>query len=325
MNYEEFKEWDIFNAYKEYVPVSFAKEIGYIADDIQEFIPDKCKCGSDNIIKPSLQSMMCCNPYCEIKMAESMAEMFSRFGIKQLGVKTCMTFVKYGLSSGLFKIPSHVEILNIDQSVLNIATFGAKGYLLVDAINTIKTTPLTFSDLIKKMALPYFDSKCDEIFKGINSIKDLMGYLKSGKDFKKFFYDRGVYSDAVLESFMKNLNAIISFEASYNRPCLPTSVRQRHICITGRISLNGYTITKADFIRECNLLLNYNGVQLVTIVLNKAIVSTQYLIADYVSSSSQYCTAKSRERMEGRKIIMTAQEYYNMLKEEMNQCLKMEN
>lgn len=322
MDYSEFLEWDDFKAYTDYVSVSYAKKNKLIPEKFHTMVPDRCECGSENIIQSNMKRMKCCDPNCRVKMSYAMANMFSNYGIKDLGSKTCRKFVDYFMDRGLFKIPSHVEIIGIDFTDDFCSLFLSKSTTLRWAINFIVHQRLTFGKLIQSISIPNFDTSCDKLFNGVNGIEHFLSLVDGEGMYVKFMTSRGIYDLQKIDSLRKNLPAILFMESLLEKGLKQSSAVSETICITGSLTIKGHRVTKNVFIETCNNLVNVNGVQLFNVVMNSAKESNRYIVASYESNTDKYLVGKRREKYEGRKIVVTPEEYIDILKEEVSGCIE---
>ena len=84
MQFNEMRNnFDKMGAFLNFISVREAKEVGIIPDFAAEYFPERCQCGSEMILdKFSRARLQCCNPFCSVKQAYMLSEMFRRFGIK---------------------------------------------------------------------------------------------------------------------------------------------------------------------------------------------------------------------------------------------------
>lgn len=72
MTFSEMRRvYDKFHAFDNYITVESAKTLGIIPEGWHSYFPDRCKCGSENIVTMSLSSIMCTDPRCPCKQALS--------------------------------------------------------------------------------------------------------------------------------------------------------------------------------------------------------------------------------------------------------------
>lgn len=322
MNYREFLDWDKDRLYTEFISVREAKLENLIPSKFSNVIKDTCECGSENIIQTNLKRMKCCDPLCRIKMGMAMSHMFSNFEIKDLGDETCKSFVDYCMSNNLFSIPSHVEILGISLDGGFSAYFGNKAIILANAINSIVHRRLTFGSMVSKLAIPMFDSSAEKIFEGVEGVEDFISRVKDGNNFNNFMVNRGVKDLIKIDSLRKSLKAILYFENLLEVNLVKPGKFIKSVSITGSVKADGHRLTRSGFVTYCNLIGNVNGVQLFTVKENKALSTNEFIIADSPSSSEKYTVGRNRELLEKRKIVITAQEYIDLLREEIKECIE---
>lgn len=315
MNYEEFKEWDYLDAYNDFIPVYVAKEDNLIPKDYKDLIPDKCKCGSDFIVSSNLKEMRCCDPYCPEKLANRLANLFASYGLKDLGYSTCKFIINYLKGTNQLKIPSHIEALKFynNQDLLN--NLGAKGDLFKHHCESILNTRVSFSTLCSRVGIPYLGDSATQIFAPISTMGEIVQIVKN-KKFRQYLNDRGVKSLKRILEIEENLIPILLFESLLKVPLLKVGEYNKTVCITGPVSVDGKSYTRDAFLKYCNDLGDVGEKQLFNVRQSKAINSVSIFIADYPSTTDKYTKALSRINRGENCEIITANEFVNRLKEE---------
>ncbi len=151
MTLEELRERDYWGAFDEWISVKEAKDIGNIPEDYHYLLRDYCECGSERMIKKNNKSWTCVDPKCPIKMAKSMVEIFNRFGIKEIGYKSCL------------------------NAELKEWEFGES---LKDKYETalirIRSERLTLTELISLIALPEIRGKASMLVGDFKNLQDII-------------------------------------------------------------------------------------------------------------------------------------------------------
>lgn len=321
MTFNEFTEkYDRYHAFTNFLTVETAKTMGLIPEDYHEYFPNKCKCGSDNIITMGLQQPQCCNPRCYIKQGYALSELFTRFKCKGLGPARCIEIIQ--CLSPKFKYNSYLEILNMtmEDFPVNLAQ-KAYAFDLLDAIHKIKSETITFPALIGNLAIPTLGDRALKLLEGIDSFEEFQNEIKKCGTLQLFCDSRGIHDQMVLfwirNSAIDMCIADIILQGNIRR----SGIVKIEICITGFLYLNGKRITKDEFIKVCNqLTVNENGVQLFEIVQNTAKISASHIIADTPSRSAKYLAGLKRGKeidIDGveRNVLMTSAEFLEFLKE----------
>ena len=144
MTLDELKrEHDRYYAFSYFMTVEEAKRFGTIPKEYWDYFPNKCECGSENILTGSLQQPQCCNPKCFIKQGYALSELLTRFKCKGLGPARCIEIVK--TLAPQFKYNSYIEILDMRQEDFPSA-LAQKAYSidLLRAIGKIRSKKITF-------------------------------------------------------------------------------------------------------------------------------------------------------------------------------------
>lgn len=264
MTFSEMRRmYDKFHAFDDYITVESAKSLEIIPRAWHPYFPDKCKCGSENIVTMSLSSIMCTDPRCPCKQALGLAELFSRFGCVGVGEATCQEL--YGLVHNLndteiskgrtpiLSSNSYIEIIGIDLDILPISyRMSAKFDVLIQNISAILQASYTFPDLVSRLGLPEMGSSAFKLFADINSFDELIQAITSEGGISAFCNNRHCY-DA-----MKKFYLNISLEDIGVAVCLFGQTLRKagklveEICITGSCYVSGTRMTKKSFIDLCN-------------------------------------------------------------------------
>lgn len=318
---------DRYGAFTHWVTVNHAKRMGLIPDKFFDFFKDDCECGGENIITYSLTQEMCCDPNCIIKTGYRLAKLFENFSIKGVGPATCSMVYKSLLQQNqikidrgeepIFKTNSYIEVLSIPLSEYPMNCRNVAGSNFFSACRMILDKSITFPDLIGKLGLTTLGSNSANLFDGINNFDDLRAEILKYGNVAAFCTSRG--SHAPMVSF----NVANSLEDIYVASVLFTNIRRTglekvEICMTGRITLNGVSITKAEFVNKCNeLCKDNNGVQLYEIKNTSAIMSVPYVVYSVESNSAKFQQGKRRgtiiDSFGEHKVLVTADEFYKIL------------
>lgn len=263
MTFDEMKyTYDKYNAYSNYLPVEHAKILEIIPKDYQEYFPNECTCGSENIITSDLTTICCCNPKCPNKQALGLANLFSKFECKGVGEALCKKVYSIIMKVNqdridrfeepLLKTGSYVEILLLKRTDFP-PDFNctSDGILFHKCVESIREKVMTFPEMISKLGLPELDTSALKLFNGINSFQELKDAILACGDIKGFCYKHNVY-DA-----MKMYWLYVSLEDIYVATCLFSNVRaagikQLSVCITGSLFPYGNRMTKKAFVDFCN-------------------------------------------------------------------------
>ena len=318
MNYNEFKTQDTHGLFNSFISIDLAHDLELIPDELYPVIPKKCKCGSDFIISTNLKTMRCCDKNCVIKMAHALSLMLSDFGCKDIGFSTCYDLCKSSIALGRFKIPSHVEVMNFDPNDVDLTnSIGVKWYTLIDFLTSLKSTRMTFAEMISKLHIPGFGSDSLQVFDEIGSIVDLME-LEKGEGIRGYLNRKGIKSEILIKTLIDNLMVIYTFEYSLNTPLIKSGIFSNKVCVTGSVTVDGYSLTRSQFIKYCNAIGVIDGVQIFTVIESSALMTCDRIIADSPSNTRKYRTGLSRRQQGESEVLVTAQEYVDFLNSTMN-------
>lgn len=295
MDFATLREKDKYGAFNEFITVAEAKRNKIISPAYWEYFSDTCLCGSERIITLNRKRMMCCDPRCYIKVYMSLLEVMNRFSCKHVGEQTCKAIVLY--AQPFMRYNSHVEILSMDDKHLFPETGTSRVVNFNMARQKIKSTKMNFSTMVSKLAIPEFDNMALSVLDGVANFADLTNKIKAAGGIQPFLHERGAYSASKAFYFDEFLIDIaIAEHKVFNGSLRVPGKMKIQICITGELHLEGLRVTKKQFVDLCQEIGAVRpGFQLFDIEHNTAIKTTDYLIADYPSTTEKYLTVKARE------------------------------
>lgn len=318
----EFSEVNnTYHTFDEFVTIREAKELGiipkqYVDPDNPEggIFPDRCQCGSENIITRSLTRATCCNPRCKIKLGYALSELFTRFGIKGVGDQICLKLINAVYDKLEYK--SHIEVLTMERAdyPMFIASTMA-GCDLYTACHEIRKEQLTFASMVSKLGLPELSTSTEKLLFRINCFSQLYEQIQKEGGVKNYCWNRNVYDANKIYWFYESLPDILLAEKVFCRSLRKEGLRSISICVTGSVSVGGLSMTRKEFINRCNQEARDNkGNQILEIKDTSAKESCSYVVADYPSTSSKYLAGAKRG------VLITADNFIKRIQEVVKQC-----
>lgn len=317
MEFSELQKIDIFGAFEGFVSMQQAKAEGLLMTELHSSFSDRCACGSEIIISKNLTRYTCCDPRCYFKMGDALHHVFKDFGCKNVGEVICNDMAKYALPTLGFK--SHLALLveGPDYEVPGIYGVAMNNFRM--AAYQVRTSELSFPDMVTRIGIPSIGPGSRDIFRGISGIKELLEKITHFGDVRRFLFSRGV--EDLMKCFYLHhyLEDIFYAEFTVFTTKVPVGKIDMPICITGEIHYNGYRVKKREFVDFCNkrgqLSPNF---RLFNIHMNEAVNSNDHIIADGPSSNAKYITALERQQwydQEGfnKKILYTPNEFVDLL------------
>lgn len=321
MTLDELKrEHDRYYAFSYFMTVEEAKRFGTIPKEYWDYFPNKCECGSENILTGSLQQPQCCNPKCFIKQGYALSELLTRFKCKGLGPARCIEIVK--TLAPQFKYNSYIEILDMRQEDFPPA-LAQKAYSidLLRAIGKIRSEKITFPTLISNLAIPTLGDKALKLLQGINNFEEFAAYVKASGSLQAFCDSRGIHDPMVFFWIQQSIVDIWLADLVMQKSVRAEGKIKIEICITGFLRMNGTRITKDEFVKLCNKVsVTEDGTQLFEVVQNTAKVGAVHIIADAPSNSAKYLAGLKRGEevdIDGvkRSVLMSSSGFINYLEE----------
>jgi hypothetical protein len=295
MKFRDLFEFQV-KPFSDYVSVAMAKESGAIPERFWGVFADTCLCGSDMMARlneGSVTAVTCCDPGCYVKIGYQVAEIFSKYGFKGIGVQTCKKVV--------FSVLAKKGSVGLFDVLVDGLYFSELGESAEDefskAIDCIREARVSFGRFVSRLSYPFIGDKFEEVLEDVNDFQSLMDTMKREGGILSFFSSRGV----------KDLNAVFCFAFfadEIRRLCdefagsiVASCSEKVPICMTGRMNTSFGVLTKSDFLEKCNLLvLDDEGGKSFDIVSVEAVRKAAYVIvgADSVARN----TSKFRLAME---------------------------
>ena len=270
------------------ITVREAKEFGTIPKDYHEIVDDKCKCGADYLISKNRKTIMCSDERCVIKNAYRASEMLNLLGVKGMGFSYCYRMLVQN------RFASHIGIL-VAPAQNHPSELGASDREFNRRqIERALAEPVNFRTMVSKLAIPGLKEQALTVFKGVNSYEDYWNKVKGIKGENPLWsfvgQKMGSYGDlsiGIVRTLVEYDTDIQIAEKVFN--IIPDSKKEYKIAVTGRIEREG-NMTRDQF----ESYLRELGKGQVTVRINKALASVDYVVADYPSNSLTYNTGKSR-------------------------------
>lgn len=317
MTFEELLQRETFGAFNEFIKVTDAKTQGLLPESYHNIFNDKCKCGSDMIIKSNLTTFQCCNPRCYIKLGYMLNETFSRFGvndafskmgIKGFGPATCISAMEQAVK--FLDIPSHIELFSLGRFELPTVI---SNYRLDDfeyAKQIMLSKQYTLADLVSKLGLPGLGDKAHDIFEDYNSVAELDEDIDAVGDIPRLLSTKGIYASMMAYNLRTYLPDIILAQMRFNEQIRMQAGQTIDIVMTGRLSPNGVSMSKDAFLDLLNKEgTTSDGISLYGFRRTSAVKSVPYVVADYPTNYSNYKEGSARG------VIISSTELLNKVKE----------
>lgn len=333
MDVTTFKEnYDLYAAYNSWISIAEAKNLGMIPEKYWDYFPDHCDCGSDNIVSLNLKRCMCCDPRCEIKESYRLAEFLHRSNIAGFGASNCATILKYlkledsrrlqndPSAKPFFEKGTYLEAFNVPYNDYPVQLYGTSvGYNFYQASLKLKSTPITFAKLVSNLGIPSLGSNALNLFRGINSVIQLLEEIQKQGGLRAFCSLRGVYDTEVLHNLYEAMSDIIYANDLFRGAIRLEGVKNIKICITGRVVCDGSSMTKSEFIDYLNkLCINAEGVPLFEWQNTSAMQSVPFIVYSTASNSAKFRAGQARGSITDcfgeHSVLITANDLVTLLK-----------
>lgn len=333
MNFAEFREkHDHYDAYASWLSVKSAKEKNIIPIAYHKYFPDRCDCGSENMITNNLKRITCCDPKCYHKEACQMSEFMRRSGIERFGVATCEHVlslfrhydekqVKAGKTS-LFETKSFLDIFAVPEENWPFDVTSALCRDFAAAIDTLMHDSITFPGLISRLGVESLGSNALNVFDGISNSKELLQEIDRCGGVRLYCFSRGVYAPEVINNIYESLIDIANAEFLFKSSLRMQGLITVDICVTGSSSLYGESLTKAQLVDALNnASVGKLGHQYYEFHLCTALQSASFILYTTPSNSAKFRAGQARgeitDEFGTHPVLMQVDDFYDLLKERM--------
>ena len=256
-----------------------------LPDYYKEIFPHYCECGAEMIMtEPGHTQLQCCNPTCWVKMGHRLAYFISFLGYKGFGEQSCLALLRETHNQLRFR--SFLAVFFLTDTELSTALSEHYVGLFNEIRDDLNSRAVYFSDAIAALGIPNIGSK-SALFDVVKSPVVLADYVLHKKT-DLLCNMAGIQAPITrfqLSSFRVD---ILTLMKDIMPNILDTPRGEVFVAITGKVSVNGKTYSRYEFIALCESILDNNGVQLYKIVETKAESKLQYVIADAPSNSEKY-------------------------------------
>lgn len=298
MQFSEMRnDFDVMGAYVNFISVRTAKEVGIIPDFAADYFPEQCQCGSEMILnKISRASLQCCNPFCRVKQAYMLSEMFHRFGIKGLGYGKAARVLDF--FSGQLTSNSYVEVLTVDPERYPVGIRGSDlELLLLFGRNIMLSRQMTFAEMVGKLGLPELGaSVANKVFGDYNSLMEFIEASKQAGSVRKLLVAKGVCDISKLFWIANRLKDIGIANIFFQSVIRKKGLCKMPICITGNVVLDGRRMTKQAYVAMVNEASRTRaGFPLFEVEMNSAMHTNPFIVYSEPSCTTKYMAGAKRE------------------------------
>lgn len=329
MTVSEFKEkHDHYAAYVDWVSVADAKASGLIPEAYQDYFPDLCDCGSENMIKNNLRQITCCDPKCFQKEACQMSEFLTRSNIKGFGDATCLAVLqsfrnydKYLTEHGrdsILPTGSFLDVFDVPEEQWPFSVGSAINTDFAAAVEHLKNENIIFPELIRRLGVASLGSNAIKIFDGMSSSRDLLASLKSHGGVRQMCYSAGVYAPMIINNVYESLIDIANAERIFHSSLRIQGLVPIDVCITGSSVLQGVSLTKSQLVDVLNRAsIGQSGIQYFEFHMCTALQSAPFILYTYESNTAKYRAGKARGTIQDEfgehPVLMQMDEFFNLL------------
>lgn len=267
------------------ITIKEAKNNNLIDQFVLSTIPEKCRCGSDNIFTESLTELQCSNPKCIYKIAKRLHKMTQDMGLISWDEASCTAICEKFNFTTPFQILLVKQLLdnNIDTGIID---FGKK----VKEIEEFKNNKIELWKIVQFANIRYVSTVAKKIFSSYDNMSDAYADIEKGQ--VSHISDKlGIESNEASIMAIMIYNQIIKFKEELMFAETQLNVI-KHKADPIRIAISGGTpgyLNRTDFIN----MLNNRYYEFNRFVLDSTITDkTKILITSYDKSSTKYRTAK---------------------------------
>ena len=293
--------------------INEAKKLNIIPEDYKDVLKDKCPfCGSDIVTTKTLSKQFCVNPYCDMKVVGRAVKLLNNFGIKGIGRVYVETYFRNNENTF-----SHLDIIRGKKFNYYKTARFADSNKLMENIYMIRTTPITFPDVVSRLALPDLGSRANLVFGRWNSYQKFKNDLKEHNlTIKEYLEGLDGFDKVLAEKVERTLTLfekelLVIPEVFLLRPVGEFKVK---VCLTG--DMDFHCMTKQMFI----IYLNTLGEGVLEVIPTNARKSCDFIVSkmantyeegsttEIVDYTSKHNLGRERNKAENRKVLITPEE-----------------
>lgn len=289
-----------------FVDFETVSDMKYIKIPVQyhDILPNKCICGADMVTNRELTEIMCCDPFCPVKMAHNLDYFITNLGYKNFGIASCTKLYTAIYNDSMF--PSFLVAFETPENVLYDVLGMNLANIFIDIKNSIKCTPISFKDSIGALGIPKIGPKA-KLFDVINTPKELLSLIANDKIYE-FMEAIGMQSP----SYHYGMRMFIpSIAYLYKNIVFNITVESDvvvYIAITGEVSVDGNYLTRSKFVEYCCKFTDENNIPLYRFKETVDARKLDWVIADVPSNSRKYQKGKDLG------ILITANEFIEKIR-----------
>lgn len=312
MTRDELHERDLFGAFLEFRTVKEAKETGILPKQFWQSVPERCECGAEVMVSPSLIHVMCCNPRCHVKLGYNLEKVYRNFGVMGVGPGTCLEISKKCLKGTQHW--SHLEFLQYGQFELPVTLQGVRGQDIAEANGRIRKEVMPFGLAVSKMGIPSWGSDALKHLGRYDDCVQWMDDVMSFSSWSRYFQVRLGVQDLVKQFYLREYSRDIVYGCSevFERYTLAAKY-ELPITLSGSLLVGGRRVTKAAYIDLLNQMAPVvDGRKVINFVNNSAVASNPFVVSDEMHAKAR--TARQREMVTGKKILYGSEEFLEFMK-----------
>lgn len=267
------------------ITIKEAKDNNLLDSFILKSIPEKCRCGSDNIFTESLTELQCSNPKCVYRVAKRLYKMTQDLGLTTWDEASCTDICERFNFTTPFQILLVKQLLdnNIDTGILD---FGKK----VREIEELKTQKIELWKIVQISNIRYLSTVAEKIFGSYDNMQDAYSDIEKGQ--VSHISDKlGIETNEASIMAIMIYNQIVKYKEELMFAETQFNVI-KHKGDPIRIAISGGT---PGYINRSALLtmLNNKYYEYTHFVLDSVVTEdTKILLSSYDKTSTKYRTAK---------------------------------
>lgn len=264
--------------------------------------PHHCKCGGEFIISNNTTQLQCCNPFCYIKMAYSLAYFISKIGFKDFGEASALKLIEDNLK--FLKYPTFLSAFLLPPQNIYYSLGDSTSAIFEGIREELQTKSFNFIDIVSALGIPGIGRR-SVLFDVVKNPVTLLQYALQNKT-DELCDICGIQASSTLFYLRMHRIDIVTLFANVAPHIISTPSREVYVAITGKVNVNGVDYTRSDFIALCEAIKDGDK-PAYKVIETKAESKLQYVIADAPSNSEKFRLGKKLN------ILTTASDFYNAL------------
>lgn len=292
--------------YPDFVPVATSE----LPEYYRNILPSICECGSDIVVNDNQTRISCCNSSCFLKRSKRLSYFLSSLNFKDFGDAACLKIYKAANEELEFDCFLAAFLLSDDR--LSEILGNAEHELFINIREELSTKPFRIEDIIVSLGIPGIGSSSK--FFDLSLTPSMLCKAVENGNIEYLLQSVNIYAYDTHMGFLdSSLDITLALSCLCNN-VLPTPKNKIPVMITGPVAVDGISLTRSQFISECESLKDSEGNSVYRIIETNSKDKVQFVITDTDEDTAKYRLGKELG------LLISATDFYNYLKSELKRA-----